>query len=722
MPIKECVRVPQAGDVLIVPQTRACLPRHMARGVRVVRYWLATGSYNEWTSRLMNDFRPHPCSGELAHSEAAAARVARVAGCQPRIVHPYLTPTVTSRAVAFMASDWMRNKRNLLVANHDLGRMPVLQSKQHTGSSMTMMELLNDSARAVGGTVVLADGLSQAQLVEAYRAAKAVIGWCMHGSERIPLEASLFGAVLLTNACEHGATAARSTNAPLASRGHSPASIPAATTTLAMARGEAHNDGSDNQAAALPLSALLSPYTPGDAPASSTAEVRHLATWLRSSLADVFGARYVEHVRASAPLRERAQSFTRESNREELRDWLSSSADLEGRGRAANTTACMLRTADDSVGGAVSGHGSPVAHANDSRRARRPPRARRRRAHPPRRAPTLPKAPSSHSEKGNAPSRGGKARSRGGKAASHGSRARSRRTDTAARRAEPYSLWDRENVTRPAIIGNATVRARLYDHLMPLIAPLAQRHAAIVVGAHMFAKDRLDPVAALLRPFRWHGALLIEASPLTAQQLQRDVRERPPLPAASPRPDVVNLGICPSDFDGGLNHSSRFYTLTATGDGLPEWTSQVSSFNRRGVASFFPYLQSQSAKHGHGYWTVRRLDTSVRVHEVECVGLVTALRRHPALPPPLVVTIDVEGLDCRIVASYDWCASDLRPLLLVFEYSHCTTDAFRRAQAALHACQGFASGPAFADKENIYYIWGSAARAWGRGDRPLPSS
>jgi hypothetical protein len=195
--VDECVREPRAGDLLIVPHVRACLPRHLAKGVRVVRYWLASGSYDEWAAKRANQWRRSPCSGELAHSEAGAARIARWAGCTPLIVHPYLSPLVVAqapqpgsldqvvgRARATDSAALVSGKRNVAVLNHDLRRL----------SGGAMLALINASTHAAGGTVVLADGLEQSELIALYRVAKAVVAWCMHGAERIPLEASLFGA------------------------------------------------------------------------------------------------------------------------------------------------------------------------------------------------------------------------------------------------------------------------------------------------------------------------------------------------------------------------------------------------------------------------------------------------------------------------------------------------------------------------------------------------
>lgn len=624
---EQCIREPRRGDLLVVPQTRACMPRYLAKGVRVMRYWLASGSYEEWAARRANGWRHQPCSGELAHSDEAASSIRRFARCVPHVVHPYLTPSITLSAPSIV--DGASVKRNLLLLNHDLGRVRPIPTKP----TLTMLQLANESARALGGSVALVEGLDQSELVPLYRAAKAVMGWCMQGSERIPLEAALYGVVLMTNRCGH-------TAAPIA------ATTASATTQAGTAAVTIGGTGS------FPPSALLPPYEATSNDAGET-----LSAWLRESLASVFGSRYEDHVRASASLREQARRYTPQSMIEEARAFVAA-ADIDGGGRDANASACARVLTSSS--GKARGHGARG-------RQRRANRARNRKNASRRTLPPRPRPP-----------------------------------------AEPYSLWDRANITRPAVIGNATARAAVYAQLTPLLAQSAPHHSAVVVGAHLFAADALDPVAALLAPHAWGGALLIEASPLTAQRLRRQMNlsTHSPLPKASMPPTVANVGICPDDFDGGLNRTSRFHTLTASGDGLPPWTSQVSSFSRRGVTSLFSFLSRQSVKHGTGSWTVKRLDASVQTSEVECVGLTTALRRHPSIPPPLVLTIDTEGLDCRIVASEDWCAPWLRPRLLVFEFSHCTTNAFRRAQARLRACEGFAGGPAFADKENIYYLWG----------------
>ena len=78
-------------------------------------------------------------------------------------------------------------------------------------------------------------------------------------------------------------------------------------------------------------------------------------------------------------------------------------------------------------------------------------------------------------------------------------------------------------------------------------------------------------------------------------------------------------------------------------------------------------------------WTLEAVRSTVRTHPVPCHSLGDEVRRHGLLPPA-VILLDIEGLDCEVVAEMDGC--ELAPHVLQFEHTWCRKDA--RAEATRH--------------------------------------
>lgn len=253
---------------------------------------------------------------------------------------------------------------------------------------------------------------------------------------------------------------------------------------------------------------------------------------------------------------------------------------------------------------------------------------------------------------------------------------------------------------------NSAAAARLQR----VLSTVSDSGLLVVVGAHHFAADANDPLRRLVQGRRWGGALLVEASPPIAQELRQSIAARNPLPRApSERVVVSNVGIRDSVRRGAAQNATRtFFTLTAQGDGLPSYSTQIGSFN-------WPRTQQlvSSWATAAGNWTYERLMARVVRSEIMCRTLVDELRAHAALASlvPAVMLIDVEGLDCRVVAAQDWCSEPLNRLqLLVFEWKHCTEAAFKRAQQSLARCPRYGAQHTFANRENVFYLARDAQR------------
>ena len=231
----------------------------------------------------------------------------------------------------------------------------------------------------------------------------------------------------------------------------------------------------------------------------------------------------------------------------------------------------------------------------------------------------------------------------------------------------------------------------------------------VVVGAHLFHQDHNDPLSKLMRDLPWGAVLLIEANPSVAATLRAAIAAHNPFRRTpTERVRVSNAGVCPTDMipAGQAEAVLPFTSLNVSGNGLPQWATQAGSFHTPHATWATVALAADS----RGQWTRRRLETRLVTSNVPCRTLPEELRRSRGgprgaatrLPPPAVLLMDAEALDCRIVESHDFCGDAIHPDLLVYEYAHCTKRAQAAARARLSKCPGFAR-PAFQDSENMYF-------------------
>jgi hypothetical protein len=257
------------------------------------------------------------------------------------------------------------------------------------------------------------------------------------------------------------------------------------------------------------------------------------------------------------------------------------------------------------------------------------------------------------------------------------------------------------------------------QHLLP-----ASNHSFVVLGAHQFGapgEQRDDPAMRELAAAKsWAGVLLVEASPPVAAELRSRILARSPFPKAA-RVAVSNVGICPPGliargptFGKTAPTSLPFYSLSAHGEGLPQWVDEVGSFSQKlvhGQVSNLARWNSRWLRHHPNAtgarWTVARLRSTIREAEVPCSTLEAELTRH-GLPPPAVLIVDIEGLDCAVIEATDWCHT--RPWVVRFEHSHCRSGAqVTRAYAALRAGCGPASPWNYTVRKFVYDSFAYAA-------------
>jgi hypothetical protein len=117
-----------------------------------------------------------------------------------RIIHPYLSIPIVEQAVklAGLSNDGsisyrksqLKSKKNIVLIDDDC--------------PYGIMDVIKNSARKAGGTAKVLTQMNQTEIIRAYQSAKVVVDWCMRGSERCPLEASLFGVIAMTSQCGTG--------------------------------------------------------------------------------------------------------------------------------------------------------------------------------------------------------------------------------------------------------------------------------------------------------------------------------------------------------------------------------------------------------------------------------------------------------------------------------------------------------------------------------------
>ena len=117
-----------------------------------------------------------------------------------RLIHPYLNENFTSLAhlrglqhdgsISYSKLRYRAKKKNLILVDDDVPE--------------SVKRIIQGEVESLGGKILVLSGLNQEQLIDAYESAKMVTDWCMRGSERCMLEASLFGVLVTTNRCETG--------------------------------------------------------------------------------------------------------------------------------------------------------------------------------------------------------------------------------------------------------------------------------------------------------------------------------------------------------------------------------------------------------------------------------------------------------------------------------------------------------------------------------------
>jgi hypothetical protein len=106
------------------------------------------------------------------------------------VIRPYITPSIVADSEGALS----HTKEDLILIDDDVpgGVTDAIETacSSTTGCKVWKASLFGTKTRK--------------ELAQLYRRAKIVVDWCMIGAERVPLEACLYGAALVTNHCRGG--------------------------------------------------------------------------------------------------------------------------------------------------------------------------------------------------------------------------------------------------------------------------------------------------------------------------------------------------------------------------------------------------------------------------------------------------------------------------------------------------------------------------------------
>jgi hypothetical protein len=173
------------GDVLILGGHEICPVDLLKKGVDVYTWHLALARHsrnNTGEDPKMKAWKEQGCK-VIAHNFYLG-----VAQNLPpeKILRPYISPSfiVHEKALAKSKS----KKENLILIDRN--------------TPWSVKAALADHCKALGCTVTVMQGMKQAELGPLYDKAKIVVDWCLVGSERMPIEAGLRGALLVSSNCK----------------------------------------------------------------------------------------------------------------------------------------------------------------------------------------------------------------------------------------------------------------------------------------------------------------------------------------------------------------------------------------------------------------------------------------------------------------------------------------------------------------------------------------
>ena len=165
------------GDILILPEIFSCPESLLAKGINVYI----------WVLRADEDklFRLKQSGCLVVSHNHWISNILKLDGIANDIFTPYISPSLIPRKRLDLSL-----KEDLLLIDNDTPEY--------------IVSLLDDICVSLGCEAVVVDGYKRVDLLVLYKKAKIVVDWCMLGTERMPIEAVLNGAILITSECGCG--------------------------------------------------------------------------------------------------------------------------------------------------------------------------------------------------------------------------------------------------------------------------------------------------------------------------------------------------------------------------------------------------------------------------------------------------------------------------------------------------------------------------------------
>lgn len=163
-----------ADDILILPEIWPCPEELVAKGIKVYMWVLGA------TPEAMK-LSTSSCS-ILSHN-FWLSRNFGVSVPATSILRPYITPSLLPQSPIDLSK-----KEDLILIDND--------------SPQDIVDSVLDFCDMFTCTAIVLRGFTREQLLPLYGRAKVVIDWCMRGTERMPVEAVLHGALLVSSACQ----------------------------------------------------------------------------------------------------------------------------------------------------------------------------------------------------------------------------------------------------------------------------------------------------------------------------------------------------------------------------------------------------------------------------------------------------------------------------------------------------------------------------------------
>jgi len=201
--LSHCHEDVRPGDIYIIPEIEGCPVDLVKKGVFVYRWLLGTNmpqvgkssltngcrllSHNFWLGANPYSFqknRPFNHKFWLGKKPYSDHKQWHVGPALPleSVLRPYITPSLV-----IPEENITIDKENLVLIDND--------TPYHVKSA------LSKYCKELNCTATRVEGFARSALPALFNQAKIVVDWCMVGSERMPIESGLWGAVLLSSSC-----------------------------------------------------------------------------------------------------------------------------------------------------------------------------------------------------------------------------------------------------------------------------------------------------------------------------------------------------------------------------------------------------------------------------------------------------------------------------------------------------------------------------------------